>query len=152
MARLLCIWRKKMGIVQISQLLNKKCAILHSGRNDSPRGKWAVPSAGGPKGPGKARERCRAPSGKYRADARSAPKTEAIAMVKQVTISNLSDLRKVVAAAGACFEEVGVCDARGAKADAKSILGLMSLDFTRPVQVVCENRRALETVCQALAQ
>ena len=34
----------------------------------------------------------------------------------------------------------------------KSILGLMSLDFTRPVQVVCENRRALETVCQALAQ
>ena len=73
-------------------------------------------------------------------------------MVKQVTISNLSDLRKVVAAAGACFEEVDVCDARGAKADAKSILGLMSLDFTRPVQVVCENRRALEDVCQALTQ
>ena len=73
-------------------------------------------------------------------------------MVKQVTISNLSDVRKVVAAATACFEDVGIHDAKGGMADAKSILGLMSLDFTRPVKVVSENRRALESVCRAVAQ
>jgi len=73
-------------------------------------------------------------------------------MIKQVTISSLSEVRKVVAAATGCFEEVGVHDAKGAMADAKSILGLMSLDYSKPVKVVSENRRALETVCRAIAQ
>ena len=73
-------------------------------------------------------------------------------MVKQIKISNFTEVKNIMNAATHCVDEIGVHDGKGSIADAKSILGLMSLDFTRPVQVVCENRRALETVCQALAQ
>ncbi|MEG1073921.1 MAG: hypothetical protein RSF84_02185 [Ruthenibacterium sp.] len=53
-------------------------------------------------------------------------------------------------AATQCFEDIGVHDMKGSIADAKSILGLMSLDYTRPVMIVSENENELERVFKAL--
>lgn len=73
-------------------------------------------------------------------------------MMKQIDIHSFKDVQKVVAAAAVCLDDIGVHDARGAIADAKSILGLMSLDYSAPVHVVSENERELEHVVRALHQ
>lgn len=73
-------------------------------------------------------------------------------MMKQVKINCFKDVQKVVEAAAVCEDEIGVHDMRGAIADAKSILGLMNLDYSHPVHVVSENERALNHVMRALAQ
>ena len=57
-------------------------------------------------------------------------------MVRQVKISNFTEVQGIVAAAIKCHNEVGVHDIKGSIADAKSILGLMSLDFSQPVKIV----------------
>ena len=48
-------------------------------------------------------------------------------------------------------DDIGVHDAKGSIADAKSILGLMSLDYTKPVMLVSENERELEHVFNAIS-
>ena len=73
-------------------------------------------------------------------------------MTQKVMIHCFQDVRKVVTAAASCIDEIGVHDARGSIADAKSILGLMSLDYSHPVMVVSENERELQHVVRALAQ
>lgn len=72
-------------------------------------------------------------------------------MVKQVNIKNLSQVKQIVSAASRCDGDVGVHDEAGAIADAKSILGLMRLDFSRPVKVVSENERELDAVIRAVS-
>ena len=54
-------------------------------------------------------------------------------------------------AASGCCDDIGVHDAKGSIADAKSILGLMSLDYTKPVMLVSENERELEHVFNAIS-
>lgn len=71
-------------------------------------------------------------------------------MIKQVTIKNFSEVKNIMSAATSCRDDIGVHDTKGAIADAKSILGLMSLDYTKPVLLVSENERELERVCKAL--
>ena len=73
-------------------------------------------------------------------------------MVREVKISSFKEVQKVVQAAAVCMDEIGVHDACGTIADAKSILGLMSLDYTHPVKVVSENESELEMILHALAQ
>lgn len=73
-------------------------------------------------------------------------------MMKQIDIHTLSDVQKVANAAAICLDDIGVHDARGVIADAKSILGLMSLDYSAPVHVVSENEKELERVVRALHQ
>lgn len=74
-------------------------------------------------------------------------------MVKQVKISNFSEVRGIVSAATEfCNNEIGVYDMKGSIADAKSILGMMSLDYSHPVKIVCEDENALEQVVKALRQ
>ena len=73
-------------------------------------------------------------------------------MIKEVKIGSFKEVREVVAAAAACVDDIGVHDARGAIADAKSILGLMSLDYKAPVLLVSENERELNMVYKAIAQ
>ena len=74
-------------------------------------------------------------------------------MVKQVKISNFSEVRGIVSAATKfCHNEIGVHDVKGSIADAKSILGMMSLDYSHPVKIVCEDEKALEQVVKALHQ
>ena len=41
---------------------------------------------------------------------------------------------------------------KGCIADAKSILGMMSLDYSHPVKIVCEDEHDLDCVIQALRQ
>lgn len=72
-------------------------------------------------------------------------------MVKQVKVSNFDDVKTIMNAATHCVDDIGVHDARGSIADAKSILGLMSLDYTKPVMLVSENERELERVLSALS-
>ena len=71
-------------------------------------------------------------------------------MVKQVKISNFSEVKSIMSAAAKCVDEIGVHDMKGSIADAKSILGLMSLDYTKPVMLVSENEEELERVFNAL--
>ena len=91
-----------------------------------------------------------APKGKERCRCND---MEVITMVKQVKVSNFSEVRGIVSAATEyCDNEIGVHDAKGSIADAKSILGMMSLDYSRPVRIVCEDENALEHVMKALRQ
>lgn len=72
-------------------------------------------------------------------------------MVKQVTVNNFSEVKNILSAATSSVADIGVHDTKGSIADAKSILGLMSLDYTKPVLLVSEDEAALEKVYKALA-
>ncbi len=72
-------------------------------------------------------------------------------MVKQVKISSFSEVKNIMTAATKCLDDIGVHDTKGSIADAKSILGLMSLDYTKPVMLVSENPNELEHVYNALS-
>ena len=52
---------------------------------------------------------------------------------------------------GKSLFEIGVHDGKGSIADAKSILGLMSLDYTHPVMLVSENEKELQRVYEAIS-
>ena len=71
-------------------------------------------------------------------------------MVRQVKVSNFTEVKGIVSAAAKCYNEVGVHDMKGSIADAKSILGMMNLDFSHPVELVSENERDLNRVYKAL--
>ena len=53
-------------------------------------------------------------------------------MVKQVKVSNFTEVKGIVSAAAKCYNDVGVHDMKGSIADAKSILGMMSLEDLKP--------------------
>ena len=71
-------------------------------------------------------------------------------MVKQVKVSNFDDVKTIMNAATHCVDDIGVHDARGSIADAKSILGMMSLDYSHPVKIVCEDEGDLSRVISAI--
>ena len=85
-------------------------------------------------------------------------------MVKQVKVSNFTEVKGIVSAAAKCYNDVGVHDMKGSIeqlpkekeaeviADAKSILGMMSLDYSHPVKIVCEDERDLNSVVNAIKQ
>ncbi len=74
-------------------------------------------------------------------------------MVKQVKISNFSEVREIVSAATEFYnDKIGVHDIKGSIADAKSILGMMSLDYSHPVEIVCEDENVLARVVKGLRQ
>ena len=72
-------------------------------------------------------------------------------MVKQIKITNFTEVKNIMNAATSCIDDIGVHDKKGSIADAKSILGLMSLDYTQPVMLVSENEAELEHVFRALS-
>lgn len=73
-------------------------------------------------------------------------------MLKEITISSFSEVRKIVSAAASCFSEINVHDKNGSIADAKSILCLMSLDFSAPVVLVSDDEAELNRVYFSVAQ
>ena len=73
-------------------------------------------------------------------------------MVKQVKVSNFTEVKGIVSAAAKCYNDVGVHDMKGSIADAKSILGMMSLDYSHPVKIVCEDEHDLNRVVNAIKQ
>lgn len=60
-------------------------------------------------------------------------------MVTKIKLTSAEDLRQFVNVAWHSPSDVGVHDPEGNIADAKSILGLIALDFTEPVLVVTED-------------
>ncbi|MCI8648570.1 MAG: HPr family phosphocarrier protein [Anaerotruncus sp.] len=62
-------------------------------------------------------------------------------MVKEIMLYTAEDLREFMFAAMQSPEEIGVHTAEGKIADAKSVLGLMALDYSAPVKVVTEDTR-----------
>ena len=77
---------------------------------------------------------------------------EVFFIVRQVKVSNFAEVQGIVSAAAKCYNEVGVHDMKGSIADAKSILGMMSLDYSRPVQIVCDDEHDMDSVMRALKQ
>ncbi|MDD4850420.1 MAG: HPr family phosphocarrier protein [Gemmiger sp.] len=73
-------------------------------------------------------------------------------MVRQVKVSNFSEVQEIVSAAAKCYNDIGVHDMKGSIADAKSILGMMSLDYSHPVKIVCESENDLNQVVKAVRQ
>ena len=73
-------------------------------------------------------------------------------MVRQVKVSNFAEVQGIVSAAAKCYNEVGVHDMKGSIADAKSILGLMNLDYKHPVKLMGENAEEVEHVYNAVVQ
>lgn len=60
-------------------------------------------------------------------------------MVKKIKLSTANELKEFMNLAWHCPDDVGVHTFDGRIADAKSILGLISLDYNSPVMVVTEN-------------
>lgn len=71
-------------------------------------------------------------------------------MIQEIKVSNLNDVEMIAAVASKCRDDVGLHDSKGQIADAKSILGLMSLDYTEPVHIVSEDAKSLERVKEAI--
>ena len=72
-------------------------------------------------------------------------------MIERVRVRNIDQINKIAYVASALDSDVGIHDANGQIADAKSLLGLLRLDYTRPVEVVSENAWALRACVRACA-
>ena len=73
-------------------------------------------------------------------------------MTKELQISSFQQVKDIVNAAANCEYEITVQDAQGAIADAKSILGLMNLDYKHTVILQGENADEVEQVYQAITK
>lgn len=71
-------------------------------------------------------------------------------MTREVKITNFTEVRTLCQLAQDIDVEVGVHDANGSVADAKSMLGLMSLDYSKPVEIVCEKSNILDVFVRAI--
>ena len=60
-------------------------------------------------------------------------------LIQEVMLHSAEDLRQFMYLAMQSSEDIGVHTVDGKIADAKSILGLMSLDYSKPVKVVTED-------------
>ena len=67
-------------------------------------------------------------------------------MVKEIVLHSAEDLRQFMYLAMQSVEDIGVHTVEGKIADAKSILGLMALDYNKPVRVVTEEPHFLKQI------
>lgn len=72
-------------------------------------------------------------------------------MIREAKISNFGQVQSVVKTAAAYKEDILVEDCHGSFADAKSILGMMSLDYSHPVTLRSESETAVTGCVKALA-
>lgn len=72
--------------------------------------------------------------------------------MKQIEINSFKQVKKIVDAASLCEKEINIQDIQGSLADAKSILGLMNLDYSAPVQLLGDDPEEVENVYHALVQ
>lgn len=73
-------------------------------------------------------------------------------MTKPVKVTSFRQVHDIVTAAAKCRQEVNVQDLKGAIADAKSILGLMNLDYSQPVRICGDDPAEVEMVLSAIRQ
>lgn len=71
-------------------------------------------------------------------------------MTREVRITNFTEVKTLCQLAQDINVEVAVHDANGSVADAKSMLGLMSLDYSKPVEIVCEKSNILDVFVRAI--
>ena len=69
-------------------------------------------------------------------------------MVAFIKLESAEDLKTFMNMAWNCQDDVGVHTTDGKIADAKSVLGLMALDYSKPVQVVTENSKFIESLAK----
>ena len=62
---------------------------------------------------------------------------------KEVLLQSAEDLRQFMFLAMQSAQDIGVHTVDGSIADAKSVLGLMALDYSKPVKVVTDDRTFL---------
>ena len=67
-------------------------------------------------------------------------------MVKEIVLHSAEDLRQFMYLAMQSVEDIGVHTVEGKIADSKSILGLMALDYNKPVRVVTEDPHFLKQI------
>ena len=60
-------------------------------------------------------------------------------MIKSYKIESFIDVQTLHELATNSIDHVAVFDANGSNANAKSILGLMSLSYVEPIAIECEN-------------
>ena len=65
-------------------------------------------------------------------------------MYRLIKLTEANDLRDFMNLACKCRSDVGVHTEQNQNADAKSILGLMALDYNEPVKVVTEDEAFLK--------
>ena len=73
-------------------------------------------------------------------------------MIKEIKLETAEQLREFMNLAWECAEDVGVHTVDDQIADAKSVLGLMSLDYTKPVKVVTESEAFMKRLDKWSAQ
>ena len=73
-------------------------------------------------------------------------------MYKQIQISGAQSIKAFTHAAGAWQDDISVTDSFGAVANAKSILGMLRLDYSRPVRISSENPAAIKSLCILLQE
>lgn len=73
-------------------------------------------------------------------------------MKKKIKINNLEDVQTVISAATELFDAIHVQDQLGARANAKSILGVIALDCSQPLTVESENPEAVLAICKSIKQ
>ena len=71
-------------------------------------------------------------------------------MRKQIHIHGVQSIQALTHAACAWADDIRVTDGFGDVANAKSILGMLRLDYSRPVQISSGNPAAVQCLCHAL--
>ena len=69
---------------------------------------------------------------------------------QQIMVNGLNEIKAITSEAIQWYDAIEVADSRDAIANAKSILGLMALDYSTPVTVISENAEAAQKVCHAV--
>ncbi len=72
--------------------------------------------------------------------------------MKEIEITSFKQVKRIVDAASQCEKEINVQDMRGSLADAKSILGMMNLDYSSPVQLLGDDPAEVEVVYRSILQ
>ena len=71
-------------------------------------------------------------------------------MTREIRLSNLEEVKRVVKIASSCPLGVEAVDFLGHVADASSILGIMALNCKQPLEVRSRDERSLQQICRAL--
>ena len=64
-------------------------------------------------------------------------------MTRYIELKKIEDLKEFMALASECPSDIGVHTSNNQIADAKSILGLMAIDYKKPILVVTEDEKFL---------
>lgn len=71
-------------------------------------------------------------------------------MKKLINITCVQDIQKITYAAASFDDSIQVTDSLGNLANAKSILGLLALDYTKPATLACDDATVLKSVYSAV--